>query len=298
MKRTPTSAQAIPSSESQLLTLSSTQYNWENLVVEQCHHPASGQYKALNSDEHIVYLGLVARPITLTRIRGERVNQGIWKKGDIAIAPASDSLSDHWKWEGEDKYVEMRLATTFVEKVALEALNLDSNRVDLDDKFRERDPQLEQIGMMLLSELQNGGIAGKLYVESLTNVLAIHLLRNYTTTQPTLILPGDGLPSYQMKQIMEFIDSSLDQEIKLSDLAELSGMSQFHFSRCFKQTLNMSPHQYIIQQRVERAKQLLNSKDLTLSEIALQCGFSSQSHLGEWFRKTVGVTPKAYRKMQ
>ena len=85
------------------------------------------------------------------------------------------------------------------------------------------DQNIEQIGMMLLSKLQNGGIAGKLYlyVESLTNVLAIHLLRNYTTTQPTLILPGDSWVSYHMKQIMEFIDSSLDQEIKLSDLAEL-----------------------------------------------------------------------------
>jgi AraC family transcriptional regulator len=124
----------------------------------------------------------------------------------------------------------------------------------------------------------------------------VHLLRNYAATQVRLSLPTDGLPAYYLQRVTDYIHDSLEQDIKLADLAAVLDMSQFHFGRCFKQALGLSPHQYIIQQRVERAKQLLRHKELSLSEIAFQCGFSSQSHLGEWFRKTVGITPKAYRK--
>ncbi|MEO1593102.1 MAG: helix-turn-helix transcriptional regulator, partial [Cyanobacteria bacterium J06632_22] len=78
-------------------------------------------------------------------------------------------------------------------------------------------------------------------------------------------------------------------------LAQLVGMSQFHFGRLFKQSLNLSPYQYLLRQRVERAKQLLKQTDNPVSEIALECGFNSHSHLGRKFRQLTGVTPKTYR---
>ena len=84
--------------------------------------------------------------------------------------------------------------------------------------------------------------------------------------------------------------------MKLTDLAAVARMSQFHFSRLFKQSMGMSAHQYILQQRVERAKQLLKHSKVAIAEIALQCGFNSQSHLGKYFRKFTGVTPSKYRQ--
>jgi AraC family transcriptional regulator len=82
----------------------------------------------------------------------------------------------------------------------------------------------------------------------------------------------------------------------LADLADVAGMSQFHFSRMFKQSMGISPHQYLLQQRVEQAKQLLKGKKLAIAEIALQCGFNSQSHLSKHFREATGMTPSDYRK--
>lgn len=72
-------------------------------------------------------------------------------------------------------------------------------------------------------------------------------------------------------------------------------MSQFHFGRLFKQSLSLSPYQYLLQQRVERAKQLLQQTNKPVMEIALECGFNSHSHLGRKFRQLTGITPKAYR---
>jgi AraC family transcriptional regulator len=84
--------------------------------------------------------------------------------------------------------------------------------------------------------------------------------------------------------------------IKLADLANIAGISQFHFTRLFKQSMSISPHQYLLQQRVERAKYLLKSSTFALADIALQCGFSSQSHLGKCFREVTGMTSSNYRK--
>ena len=96
--------------------------------------------------------------------------------------------------------------------------------------------------------------------------------------------------------MLDYINEYLSHDIKLMDLSALLDMSQFHFGRRFKQSMGVSPHQYLIGRRVERAKQLLKSSDLAIADIALQCGFNSQSHLGKSFRELTGVTPSRYRK--
>jgi AraC family transcriptional regulator len=183
----------------------------------------------------------------------------------------------------------------FTQKVAREAVEIDPDQVELLPEFRVRNPSIEQIGMMLVSELQNGGLAGRLYVESLANVLAVQLLRNYSATQPHVSLYSGGLCDRQLLQVIDYINDYLGEEIKLSDLAELLGMSQFHFSHLFKQSMGVPPYQYVIQQRVERAKQFLKQTELSIAEIAFLCGFNSHSHLSKWFRQLTGITPKAYR---
>jgi AraC family transcriptional regulator len=95
--------------------------------------------------------------------------------------------------------------------------------------------------------------------------------------------------------VLNYIDAYLDKNIKLADLAQLLDMSPFHFSRLFKQSIGMTPHQYLSQQRVERAKELLKKTDRLIIDIALECGFSSHSHLSKQFRQITGITPKTYR---
>lgn len=113
--------------------------------------------------------------------------------------------------------------------------------------------------MMLLAELHQESFSSQLYVDSLANVLAVHLLRQHGTTRPQLPIYGGGLPQRQLLQVLDYMDVHLDRDIKLADLAQLVDMSQFHFGRLFKQSLGVSPYQYLLQQRVELAKQLLKN---------------------------------------
>jgi AraC family transcriptional regulator len=122
----------------------------------------------------------------------------------------------------------------------------------------------------------------------------VHLIRQYTSTKPLIPRHG-GLPQRQLLQVLNYIHEHLQEEIKLIDLAALLGMSSFHFSHQFKQAIGITPYQYLLQQRIERAKQLLKQSDHSIADIALLCGFNSHSHLSKQFRQLMGTTPKAYR---
>ncbi|AFY73804.1 DNA-binding domain-containing protein, AraC-type [Synechococcus sp. PCC 7502] len=101
--------------------------------------------------------------------------------------------------------------------------------------------------------------------------------------------------SYRLKSTITYIHDHLHQNINLEMLAGAIGMNPSYFCRVFQQDIGCSPYQFIIQQRVEKAKTLLKNRELTISDIALQCGFANHSHLDRHFLKIVGITPKAYR---
>lgn len=272
--------------------LSSQARGWENILVEQFQQP-TGEAKCYYQDEHTIYLSLVPRPVRFLQIQGDKTHEGLYGRGDICITPAQ--VPFFARWEGNDRYLQIRIASCFIQNVGREALGMNPDRHKLISEFKTRDPQIEAIAMLLLAELKQENLGGRLYIESLVNVLAVHLLRQYTAIKPRLAIYDGGLPQRQLLQVLEYINEHLDRDIKLADLAQLLGMSQFHFSHLFKQAIGTAPYQYVLQQRVERAKQLLKQTDRSIMEIALECGFNSHSHLSKHFRQFTGITPKAFR---
>ena len=97
-----------------------------------------------------------------------------------------------------------------------------------------------------------------------------------------------------MRRVIEYVDAYLDQDLALVELAAIVSLSPNYFTRLFKQSTGFTPHQYVIQQRVERAKRLLLESKLAIADIALEVGFAHQSHLNRHFKRWVGVTPKAF----
>jgi AraC family transcriptional regulator len=189
----------------------------------------------------------------------------------------------------------MRIDARFIAQVATEALAIDPDRLEVIPTFRTRDPQLEAIAILVLTELKQENLGSRLYIDSLANVLAVRLLRQYSASKPQLAVYAGGLPQRQLQQILEYIHAHLERDIKLADLAGSIGMSQFHFSHLFKQSIGTSPYQYLLQQRIERAKQLLKQTNRSIVDIAFCCGFNSHSHLSKQFRQLTGMTPKSYR---
>jgi AraC-like DNA-binding protein len=109
------------------------------------------------------------------------------------------------------------------------------------------------------------------------------------------LLRQSGLPTYKLRRAMDFIQSHIDQPILLGQVAAAVALSPFHFHREFKRATGMTPHQYIVHVRMERAKTLLSDSDLSLVEVAAQVGFADQSHFSSTFRKATAMTPRSYR---
>ncbi|MGB3312619.1 MAG: AraC family transcriptional regulator [Nodosilinea sp.] len=264
----------------------------ETIQLEHLQFPP-GEGEVYSPDSHTLFVNLTTRPIHYLQTQAGQTHTGLYRRGDFTLTPAG--LPFFARWQGTENCLQIQLTDRFLRSVAQETLAGRGDRLSLLPLFQNRDGQIEAIATMLLSELQQNQPGGALYLDSLANVLAVQLLRNHGSTQAPLPSYEGGLPMHQLARVLDYIDAYLTQDLKLADLAQLLSMSPFHFGRLFKQSMGVSPHHYLIQQRIERSKRLLQQTDRAIIDIALDCGFNSHSHFSQQFRQLTGTTPKAYR---
>ena len=268
--------------------LSSTQKPWSGIEIEYWrHNPRELVLPALPN--HLISLALEG-PHRLRQERDGRVHEGLHLPGNINLIPAGQE--SRWQWNKSNSCLRINIESQFLENVA-QVSELANKSIELKNRFSIRDTNLEQIGNLLLAELKSEGLGGKLYVDSLCNVLAIHLLRNYSTFERQPRRLTGGLSRSALQQVIEYIMENLETELALADLATVANLSPSHFARLFKQSTGIPPHQYVIQRRVEAAKGLLIQGKSSVSEIAYRVGFANPSHLSYHFKRIIGVMPKA-----
>lgn len=171
------------------------------------------------------------------------------------------------------------------------------NDLEIDKRFSLVDDTLiREVGIILRHLCSSNKDIERLYAESLANLLAVHLLKNYLNCKVGVSDNFNRLATKKLNIVFEYIEANLAQKITLSDLAAIVGVGKFYFCRLFKGSTNLTPYNYVLQQRVKRAKKLLKNSELPICDIAIECGFSNQSHLAKHFRNTVGTTPKMYRQ--
>lgn len=205
-------------------------------------------------------------------------------RGDVDIVPAGTSAS--WTEDEPGTSLVLWMPPALLRQAAQD-MGLDPARAGLEPKYLVRDPRIEHIAWALEAEQQAGFPNGRLYTDSLGMALAAHLLSSYSAP----VEVRQGLSKVQLRRLTDYIEDHLDQDLSLEKLALVAQVSASHLKTLFKRSMGLPVHAYVIQRRVERAKALLVSGQRSVGEVALEAGFSHQSHLARCMRRVLGVTP-------
>ena len=267
-------------------TLSSS--GWNDIHIE-FHQQPKFETTEHQHNMHVIALGFSDSP-------GERWLDGKIQKerrnpGDIAIIPAG--IAHRCNWNNLAEFGILAIEPTLLKKVGQDLV--EDSRIKLIPQFmNEPDELIRGIFSTLKDELKSNNFGSSLLIDSLKSTLAIYLLQKYCDTKPKLSVYKNGLSPPKLKQITEYINEHLDRNLKVFELAAIAQISPYHFIRLFRNATNQTPHQYVLQQRVEKAKYLLRRKNISISEIASTVGFCDQSHFTKYFKRITGVTPRQY----
>jgi AraC family transcriptional regulator len=157
------------------------------------------------------------------------------------------------------------------------------------------DDRLTHLLFALDAERARGYSTGKLFVDCIETALANLLITSFNAVAPRSIPRKGGMAPRVLRRVIEFMHANLDKQIGLKDLADCAGLSLSHFSFQFRASTNQSAHQYMLQLRIERSKELLTDSRLSVLDVGLEVGFRNQQHFATVFRNSVGVPPSVYR---
>ena len=245
-----------------------------------------------DTDYHILGVHLSPGMRQVAQI-GEQKYDGAIDTGCCLLHPAHYSAA--YSRYSTDECVVFLIEPAYLALTAAATECLNPDLIEVNPFVLRQDKAIEQITRSFTFEMQNEAIGGELYFQTLATQLAIHLLRRYCTFSAKLKRYDRGLSYQQLKTVIDYIEVYLETNIGLKDLATLLELSTHYFCHLFKQSTGIAPYQYVIQQRVIRAKRLLKRRDLSLVDVAQACGFISQSAFNRTFKKYVGTTPRKYR---
>ena len=238
----------------------------------------------------------ISRPTEVSRrIDGQRGEQALIGPRRICITPGESTAN--WAHRGHPRILQMYLRESVFEHAVGEMYGGGAGMAQLVPRFAVTDPLLEQLALAIISALGNGTSEDRLYVETLAQMIAVHLARKHSTrSRPRSVPAADALSQRRLRHLVDYIEAHLGDDLSIDAMAAELELNPFYLSRVFKAAVGQSLHQYVLDRRVERAKKLLRETGTPIAEIALSAGFSSQSHLSNWFRRRVGVSPAAYRE--
>ena len=269
-------------------SLSSQLADWNGIILRHYDRLPPHEFSEYYPQQHLIIVHQQQYPTRLERKINGNQQSLLVNNSDIAFIPAQNSHGA--AWQDELELTILILNPDFLFQAAYEWV--DPDEIELLPRFSHCDPFVYQVALQLKKSLTTNNNC--FYAESMATALSAHLIQHYSVKK--LIFPDDtgGLSKNKLKRVKKYICNRLAENISLQDVSGEVGLSKCYFAQMFKQSTRITPYQYIIEQRVSKARQLLKH-DIPLVEIALSCGFANQSAFNKTFRKCMGTTPRKYR---
>lgn len=275
--------------------LTSAGRRWRDVSAELRSHP-SGERPSNVSDLNEVVVILRGTTVVMRQAEGMR-ERIVGVPGTIGLCPSGIREDFKTLSRGIDEMLHIYLRQEHMAALASDFVD-EAPPTSIDYHAGFSDPLIECIAREILRELQCETSGGSVLVETLGDALAIRLLNSHSGLRldpfPSAA-KSPGLDTRRLQRVIDYIDARLAQPIGVAELAEAASLSRFHFSRMFKTATGQSPSSFIGHRRLEMAKRQL-AQGCSISQIAFDCGFSSESNFVRSFRRVVGDTPGQYRR--
>jgi AraC family transcriptional regulator len=211
--------------------------------------------------------------------------------GDVSLLTRATEAQCFWSPNVET--VQVPLSRAGLTRTGQEMYEREIAGIELCDVVKADDPVIHHTALLIDAETAGAAAGSRIVVDALLRQLSVQVLRHHARVQ--FREPDGGLTHGQEHAVRAYVEEHLGERVSLHDLALIAGLSRHHFTRRFRQSTGTTPHEFLLRQRVERAKALLRGTDAPLLEIACTCGFADQSHMTREFRKRVGRTPGRFR---
>jgi len=168
--------------------------------------------------------------------------------------------------------------------------------VELRPSRKFADARLSALVAAARAEMVAGFPSGRLFLDSVEQAMAVALVSGHAVRHRPVQLYRGGLGSGRLRRIKELVHAKMEDDLSLDEMAESVGLSTAHFARMFRKSTGETPHQFVLRQRVERAKAMLRASDVRILDVAVACGFRTQQHFAQVFRDVCRVSPTEYRQ--
>ena len=272
--------------------LSSGHGSADGIVVEHYRHPPSLIDLPPSSDALLVVH--LKGPVAVEEKSGRSWTRRWTDKQHVSLTPPGKPVQR--RFQAKTEVLLLHLNPGLIVDVVEDAYEVDAQQVELVPCFSTPDPTLDELAKILADEADKPvDPAHCAMVEALKRAIAISVLRGHSTLgRPTPPDPLRTAPA-RIRRVLDYVRGEAFRAPTLKTMASIAGLSPTHFGRAFRAATGVPPHRYLQDLRMERARRLLETTTLSITQIALECGFEQSTSFATSFKKLVGVSPRVWR---
>lgn len=213
--------------------------------------------------------------------------------GRFCLLP--QGATSQWQLGSPQQFIHLYFDDNYIKQLALQVFDIDPRAIQLPELNFVEDAMIENVIRQSVVSEDWSQQYSPMLMKQITDTVLVSMLQRMVGTRKNAVMTG-GLPPNVIKLVRDFMEANYQRQIYLSELADLAKLSEYHFCRMFKISLAQTPQAYLLAIRLEHVKRLMKNSKQSLADIALQCGFANQSHMGRYFKKAMGVAPRDFRR--